>query len=50
MDSKHVESHGEYCKIDGGRVKLSSSFKELVSVIGFDEAVLFVRMYGGKFK
>ncbi|MGL5605843.1 MAG: hypothetical protein ACRDDP_11280 [Plesiomonas sp.] len=30
--------------------KLSRSFKELISVIGFDEAILFVRMYGGRFK
>lgn len=50
MDSKRVEFYGESCEIDGGRVKLSRSFKELVLVIGFDEAVLFVRMYGGRFK
>lgn len=33
-----------------GGVRLSRSFKELISVIGFDEAFLFVSMYGGRFK
>lgn len=50
MDSEHVEFHGKSCDVDGCGVRLSRSFKELVLVIGFDEAVLFVRMYGGKFK
>lgn len=50
MDNKTVDFHNhDFCAGSGG-VKLSRSFKELVLVIGFDEAVLFVRMYGGRFK
>lgn len=52
MDKNSVDNYSlqSFCGSCDGELKLSRSFKELILVIGFDEAVLFVRMYGGRFK